>query len=374
MVGRLVAFGLGAMATISACSAAGSGTQATKAGDVGSARKAAAGIYLTTKVLMNESQLPSPTSYDARGVDGVFLRIAWDAIQPAPDRYDWRLFDSVARTAVAKGKKLSIGVVAGSQSPAWLASAGVPNVSFTFGKRCMTEQVPAAWTPQFVAAYGKMIDAVKAHMVATGTYNAVTMVKVSGLTQRSLELGLPKSNKCSQNLDAQMAQAGYRPGKTLAAWNTMAGDIAAAFPGKLVVQPIFQAQGFPAIGDDGQPIPKGQVDLGNRIVASCIQRFGGRCGIQWNALKAQGRMADRVIAARDKGATIGWQSNLYEGPQVGAGCQVDRRAETVPCTDQSYAQLLARGVALGATFIEVWEPDVLKYRGAFAQTQRDWRM
>ena len=104
-----------------------------------------------------------------------------------------------------------------------------------------------------------------------------------------------------------------------------------------------------------------------------MKAFGSCFGSLLALGKLQGPMAQRVIEARDRGATISWQTNLYEGPRVGAGCQVDRRAETVPCSDATYTALLKRGVLLGATFIEVWEPDMLRYPAAFGWADAGWK-
>ena len=334
----------------------------------------ATGFYLATKKIDAANDLPSQQAIRANGVSGVALRIGWSTLQPAPDRYDWSLFDQVVKPAIASGRKLSIGVVTGSFSPRWLAQRGVAMRSFTIARRgCTSEQVPEFWDPDYSRAYVAMMRAIRDHLKEIGGYQALTIVKLTGITQSSLELRTPVSNRCSQQVDDEWRSYGYRPSKAVAAWREMADGVAATFPDKLLIQPILQAQGFPKIDEQGNRIGKAQVDAGSRIVDLCVKGYQGRCGVQWNALKLQGRMAQRVLDARAAGATIGWQTNLYEGPSRGSGCQEDRRAADVACTAQTYPQLLARGIELGGSFIEVWEPDILRYPGALPSVAVRWQ-
>lgn len=328
-------------------------------------------FFLATKVIERPDHLPHEGVYALPEIDGVFIRIPWDVIRPTADGYDWALFDRVAKPALAAGKVLSLGIVTGDRTPRWLADAGVPFGTFEISRRrCHTVSVPHPWDPDYVAAYVGMMRDVRDHLASIGADGAVTIVKMTAIAQHTLELRLPRDNACSATNDRDWAAAGYRPSKVVEAWEAMADGVAALYPDALIVQPILQAQGFPAIGEDGDAVLPRFVDTGSQIIASCIELFASRCGVQWNALKFSGRVAERVLEARDDGATIGWQTNLYEGPRVGAGCQTDRRAPTVACTAETYAALLARGFDLGADFIEVWEPDVEKYPEALAQARR----
>lgn len=340
----------------------------------GPAASAPTDFYLTTKYLRSTADLPSDKALQVPGISGAFVRVPWAVINPSPGVYDWTVLDAATRQLARSGKKLSLGVITGTEAPDWLERSGVKVATVELDRRgCFPAKAPAVWDSRYVNGYVAMMKAVRDHLAATGATKLLSIVKVTGMTQRTLELRLPVNNRCSSAVDDQMSAIGYRPGRVLAAWKTMANGVAQLFPNTLIVQPILQVQGFPAIDDSGKRIAKQQVNVGNQIVQSCITGYSGRCGIQWNGLNLTGRLAPRVLAAREQGATIGWQTNLFEGPAGGAGCQPGRNAETQLCTAVTYTQLLERGVKTGARFIEVWEPDILKYPQAFVQANRDAR-
>ncbi len=328
-------------------------------------------FFLATQKLRDTADLPAAATLRSTAIDGVFIRIAWSSLQPTRDSFDWRLLDAVAKQAVSSGKVLSIGVIAGEESPSWLADAGVPTLEMTIARRrCRTISVAVPWSPAYISRYLGMMAEVKKHLVEIGAFDSVRNVKLTAIAQHTLELRLPRNNRCSSTVDAKWASLGYRPSRVVNAWSQVADQVAAFFPHSLIVQPILQAQGFPAIDENGNAIDHKEVRTGDQIISRCIAKFKARCGVQWNALKLTGRMAERVIDAHRDGATIGWQTNLYEGPRVGVGCQVDRRAPTLNCTESDYAKLLRRGIELGGSFIEVWEPDVQRFPGAFAAARR----
>ncbi len=329
-------------------------------------------VYLATKKIGSETALPDPKAIASPAIDGVFIRIPWDKIQPAPDRNDWSLLDTITRPAVAAHKSLSIAVITGERTPTWLAREGVPFVKMTVGarKRCDVVDAAAVWSPQYVRAYVRMIDAMKRHLVETGAYDSVRIVKFSGIATHSIELRLPKNNACSSTVDQQWVDAGYRPSRVVAAWRDMATGIDRAFPNRLLVQTILRKQGFPAIDDNGKIVGNRQDRTGDAIVSACIEMFKARCGVQWTALNLNGPMAPRVTEAHRRGATIGWQANLYEGNSVGSGCQNNRRVATITCTAPDYEKLIRRGFDLGGSFIEVWQPDVLRFPDAILAAKR----
>lgn len=323
-------------------------------------------VYLVTRNIGSEAALPDPEAIASPAIDGVFIRIPWDVIQPARDRNDWTLLDRITRPAVAAHKTLSIGVTAGERVPRWLKQDGVPFLKVISGRRnrCTDTEAAAVWSPQYVRAYIRMIDALKQHLVATGAYDSVRIVKFSGVATHSIELRLAKNNACSSTIDQAWADAGYRPSRVAAAWRDMATGIDRAFPNRLLVQTILRKQGFPGIDETGKLIPEKQDRTGDAIVAACIAMLKARCGVQWTALNLNGPMAPRVTDAHRRGATIGWQANLYEGNALGSGCQDNRRVATITCTAPDYEKMIRRGFDLGGSYIEVWEPDVLRFPDA----------
>lgn len=336
--------------------------------------RAARGFYIATRNLRGAADLPAAATVRQPGVDGISIFLSWRDIEPKDGQYDWTAFDAVVREATSAGRKIAFGVRTGSVSPPWLADLGVPHADFTMSrKRCRVVSLPLPWDDRYIDRYLRLMEALRDRLATLKALDRVAIVKISPISLTTLELRLPHNNQCSQAADQQWASLGYRPSRLLAAWMRAAEGLDRLFPHSVIVQPILRGESFPGVDDAGRLVPAGQVNLAGRIIDRCIDRLGARCGIQWNALKPGGDLAERVVQARNRGATIGWQTNLFEGPDQGAGCQDDRRAATVRCTATSYTALLRRGLDLGATFVEVWEPDVVRYPGALTQAATRWK-
>lgn len=330
------------------------------------------GFYLTTGVIRSPAQLPSAQSIASPATQGVFVRVQWSSLEPERGRFDWRLIDPIVKQAVAANKKISIGLFAASRSPEWLASAGVQTASFKTKERgCTAITLPIPWDAKYIDAYLAAMGAIKDRLKLLGALDRVTIVKVSGIARSTLEMRLPVASRCGDNLPLWQS-LGYRPSKLIGAWSQMAAGLDTLYPGRLLSVAILQGEGFPNIDDRGRTVSRSQSDMTGAIIALCIRRYGRRCAVQWNALKLNGALSDRVFDAARAGATIGWQTNLFEGAR-GAGCQPGREDATILCTPQTYQALLDRGVKTGATFIEVWDPDVQRFPTSLAAAARDWK-
>lgn len=327
-------------------------------------------FFLTTKNMKSAADLPSPQAYDNPAVNGVFIRIAWNAIQPAPDRYDWTLLDQVVKPALAKNKRLSIGLLAAVYSPKWLADKGVPFATYNVKSNtgCHDANIPQLWNDAYLQAYLAAMGALKAHLQQLGAYDALYSVKNSAISINTLELRMPTSTSCSDTVTGQLVASGYRPSTMVAAYATIARGLGSLFPEKLVAQPFLENEPFPAVDEQGQTIPRRKVTTSHDMVATCIRLLGARCAMQNEALGLGPKISQRVLQAKREGATIGWQTNLYEGQRGGAGCA--QKHEESPCDEAQYTALLRRGIAEGAAFIEVWEVDVLQFPNAYAAARQ----
>jgi hypothetical protein len=109
----------------------------------------------------------------------------------------------------------------------------------------------------------------------------------------------------------------------------------------------------------------------NEIIRSGLDRFRGRFAVQWNGLKAEGRTSLVVLEAGRQGAVVGWQTNAYDGHD-GAGCDAARSPNPTPCDAPSYQQILDRGLAQGAHYIEIWPADALDFPGVVSAIEADF--
>ena len=354
---RLLAAGLIALAGVHGADAREAGSR--DVADFG-------GIYVATKPLRAERLSLPERIYQLPGVDGIYVRLVWEAIEPRPGSYDWTTLDREVARALAAGKKLSLGVRSGFFAPPWLSQQGVPHGAFFVGPhggtrgRCETVHIPVPWSPLYQEAYARMIHALAQHLRARrGAYEAVRIVKITGINQRTDELRLPAARErpgsCQRDAVTTWQALGYRPSKVIDAWQKLAAAVATAFPDKVLAVNILQANDFPPIGEDGQlivPGAPGFLDVKQAILAAGLRQFSGRFAVQWNGLSAL-KVAPAVLRAGEQGAIVGWQTNQYRGLD-GSGCEADNVAAAKPCTASSYQAILENGIRNGARYIEVW--------------------
>src|SRR5262245_25772881 len=63
-------------------------------------------------------------------IDGIALRATWDMIETADGVYDWSYLDSQIAAAAAAGKKVTLSIPAGIDTPDWVYDAGAASFSF----------------------------------------------------------------------------------------------------------------------------------------------------------------------------------------------------------------------------------------------------
>src|SRR4029077_15853919 len=125
-------------------------------------------------------------------------------------------------------KKIDLVIPAGSATPAWLfqpapAGAGATELSFTVSPHggatgiCDTDNIAAPWDPAFLSQWDAMLSAVSAHLNSAGTYNNITLVRITGINRPREELRLPAETPqptglaCITDAIATWQKAGYRP-------------------------------------------------------------------------------------------------------------------------------------------------------------------
>ena len=332
-------------------------------------------------------------------VDGVTIIMPWAnmyaSAQPGPGNYDWAFLDTWTAAAIAHGKKLSIGVIAGMYSPAWLLAApySVPAHEFTFNSGpvsnadCVTRLLPTPWVPAFTHAYRQAMIDLAAHLRATGAYASVTMVKLGGLNEETEELGIGATRQAdyncplsgtSQYLTSGWASAGFTPARIAQAWRAMSQAIAGSFPkAELSVDVLASQEAFPSVGPSSEveAVPSGPTDATTAAIVSGTllpgpgQRgFHGRFEVQWDALST-GSVDPEVLSAAQMGAQVGWQMNDGLGSK-GANCAMANGAFG-PCAGPAQFQaMLDNGIALGGRYVEVMATDVLQFPSAFVEPHR----
>ncbi len=158
------------------------------------------GIYVATPPLIDSRRSPPEAVYENWAAGGIYIRLVWDTMEPAPGVYDWSILDHELDRALPSGKRISIAVRAGGSAPVWLAENGVSQSTFVVGRggkrrACVSIEVAWPWDPDYQDAYVNMMHALAAHLRSRpGAYEAVRIVKVTAIAQNTEEMRLPSTD------------------------------------------------------------------------------------------------------------------------------------------------------------------------------------
>jgi Beta-galactosidase len=238
------------------------------------------GIYVGGNNIVNENAKSLTAALTAPGVDGLLLNIGWDQIEPALGQYEWTTLDQWMSQAIAAGKKITVSVGDGARTPSWLfqpapAGAGATPLSFSISRKgglsnvCDPETIAAPWDPAFLNQWDSMVAALAAHLKSAGTYNAVKLLRLTGINRDTDELHLPEETAkstglaCVSDAIATWQQAGYRPSLLLRGWDAITTSFQKNFPEKYFSVAIIARTDtpFPPIAEDGSLITGAIPDL-----------------------------------------------------------------------------------------------------------------
>jgi hypothetical protein len=312
------------------------------------------------------------------GIAGVFVRLEWDDVEPAPGVFDWSALDREADAAVAHGKWFSVAIKAGDHgTPGWLPEVGAPLVAFRdhgVNQEGCGEVVHLGLPtdPVYEERWLAVLSALGDHLRSRADWwRALASVKVSGANFESAENHLPKSCDpgCTCNPEIWAAE-GYTPSGLYDFYEAQLDVLDAHFPGKATSFALIP-DGFPQVGESGSylgqspaptdlPAPAEQTD---EVLARGRAR-GPRFVIQENSLSVLGDPANgRAVAAGKDGAIIGFQTTN------------DHTARPVATPADLDSTLLNAWRTTDAVFVEAYEERLWEWGtgpGPSGRTLADW--
>jgi hypothetical protein len=401
--------------------------------------KNARGIYVYS---LNTAVDDLPTSPDASlflqtlsvpGTDGITLVENWSSIEPFKGVFEWDLvpagqsqLDQWLSTAVSAGKKINLAIRAGADEPSWLfdpvnqGGAGATPFAFKASPHqgesrdtCRRVDIAAPWDPKFLAEWDAMLAAVSQHLKDVGAYDAVKLVRLTGINRTTDEFRLPEevlTTPCATNSIDTWLQANYRPGLLKRAWDAITTSFQKSFPDKTFNVPIIPiATGndqnpFPEIDDNGcvfadfvpandpnvscvDPAPTSfQNDRLKQVLFDMLQlasqKFPNHLIIEFENIETNKPASPTVVeAAEDFNTMTGFMTNNYFAAKRatgGAACS-GGFSQPVACTDSAaYLALMEIGIYpcrtndctpdfIQSQFIEVIPTDVITYSDAILQ-------
>lgn len=322
------------------------------------------------------------------GADGIVLLISWSAIEPAMGQYQWATLDQWMHLAAASGKKVDLAIKAGDGTPSWLfqpapGGAAATPVQFTISPHsgatgvCDSETIARPWDPAFLAQWDAMLAAVAAHLNSSGTYDAIAVMRLTGIDRTTDEMRLPAETaqstglSCVSNALTTWQAAGYKPSLLLQGFDAITNSFRKSFPDKSFSVAIIPSNAFPAIAEDGTIIKGTPPDANQPLLTLASQKFPGHLVVQFNFLMPGEAAAPAVIqAAQNLGTLAAFQTNNYFGSTgQGAGCS-EPVTNPTPCTVSTFMALLQTGIyplgqsnPLRAQYIEVFPANANAFPG-----------
>src|SRR5438128_3490155 len=68
-------------------------------------------------------------------IDGWLVRPGWNVVEPAEGKYDWSLIEGDIALAKRLGKKITLAILGGPQTPDWVFQKGAKEFRFTTASR-----------------------------------------------------------------------------------------------------------------------------------------------------------------------------------------------------------------------------------------------
>jgi len=302
------------------------------------------GIYAVgaTNGAINRQVLANPY------VDGIALHYSWATIEPQDGVFNWKLVDNQIAQAKAAGKKVSLSVMAGYQSPAWLYAAGAERFEFVWDMAwgpplCSVQTIPVPWDSIFL---GRWVAFVQALGNRYGSNPTVSHVKINGINSKTEEIFLPlsvnapiNSGQCTSFNDVADWQAvGYTLTKVEAAWEQIADTYHNSFPQKPFAAQLVPG-GFPPINSNGKVIRGAIADY--QVSADIISNGIADYGLQF--------------IGQNNGLTAVW---IWQ-ELASVSTQIDTGYQMVGVMGSNLGPAVTLAVQSNAKFIEIYGTDIL---------------
>jgi|GEM_PF-1150552 len=159
-----------------------------------------------------------PTVASKPFVKGILVRIGWKDIEPTDNVYNWTLLDNQITAAQSYGKKISLAIGCGPNSPSWLYSLGTQSLSFTVP---FSATIAVQWNSTFLNKWTEFIGALGNKYKNDTT---IRLVYITNSTSNGFEMQLPF------NPTPSYTSLGYTDTKVINSWKQVIDSFKVAFP------------------------------------------------------------------------------------------------------------------------------------------------
>jgi hypothetical protein len=354
------------------------------------------GIYIFVN-LATPTNAPGAGVFEAAlnvpGVDGMLLAGDWSAIETNLNQYNWSHLDQWIHYATGHVAKIDLAIQAGNGIPPWLFQpppdgADATPLVFTVSPhggasgQCIEETNTLIWDPAFLTNWSSMLSVLSNHLKTNGTYDKITLLRLTGINRTTDELRLPAETAastglmCVSNAPAIWASNGFTPTKLLSGWSNIVASFSASFPDKTFCAAIIPSNAFPQIDDNTNIIIAPNEN--EPLLQLAGQMLPGRFVVQFNFLLTTNPASPAVISSAQNYASLpAYQVNEWLGSTGGAACGGSVTNPT-PCDDAAFLQMLETGIyPLGQTnplrsqYIEVFATNAIAFTNAIWQAHQE---
>ncbi len=336
------------------------------------------GIQMPTGIYITSSAIDagfSPSIVSNEDIEGIYLRLSWNSIEPEDDKYNWSFIDQQIAQAIQYNKKVVIGIVSGRYTPEWVFGAGVPKLQFSEinhrgkGKKAFSVAVAPPWDSKYQSFILDMQTSLRDHLKAKpGFYDALIMVKFTGMNINTNEMRLPSQDKVTNGKDVTSdaiviwQSAGYKPSKIISAFSKLMDGTIGIFPDKAISVPyIPDPQSFPAINEQGAECKPYEQTVTEQIINLIGKKYNKQVLVQWNALRSGGKMSKYINMATSQGIAVGFQLAENEFRINASG------------SDASFDELVKTSIDNKAYYLESWEPALTQCKTATKNAKSKFR-
>lgn len=269
------------------------------------------------------AQLNSPL------MDGVLIKVQWSTVEPTNGGYNWASLDTAIQEVKAAGKKYILAVYGTgllADSPAWLATAGVPylaTLDYKGNSNCgLSMQLYLPWDSGYQGFYTGLTNSIAARY---GSDLSLAAVNIHGFNYDTDEAGFTTQNSgqmitCNGNpitvpdLNAQWQSVSYTATKADTAFKFMVAAYKTAFPTKQLIY-SFLANGMPALDTSGN-VNAAYTSYGTTDFIPAGEAISSLFGPQYNGYKLNASNgSDELLGETAVSAAIaaGWPGGFQMG-------------------------------------------------------------
>lgn len=170
-------------------------------------------------------------------VKGILVRVTWKDIETSDNVYNWSLIDNQITAAQSYGKKISLAVGGGLNSPSWLYSLGVQSISYTIP---FSGTIPIPWDTTFLAKWTEFITEL-GNRYANDT--TIQLVYMTNSSTNGFEMQLPF------NPTPSYTSIAYTDQKVIDSWELVIDAFNSSFPNHYLTNDFHPVNSSNAVAD-----------------------------------------------------------------------------------------------------------------------------